>query len=160
MLDWLFLVFSIKYCCPRCQAIEAARGSSAVLRVGKQSKTVKRKYKRPKYLRRPKADAGLGGEQDTTVAVKVPRCSQLFNRGTSLQPCPRQGPTTAHTCRSCAGLKYSQGTLQALYEEQKVVDSTQRPLLRSATALEEISRFLAAAVSSPTPLSDPRRPRR
>ena len=101
MLDWLFLVFSIQYCCPRCQAIEAARGSSAVLRVGKQSKTVKRKYKRPKYLRRPKADAGLGGEQDTTVAVKVPRCSQLFNRGTSVQPCPRQGPTTGRGS-SCA----------------------------------------------------------
>ena len=97
VLDWLFLVFSIKYCCPRCQAIEAARGSSAVLRVGKQSKTVKRKYKRPKYLRQPKADAGLGGEQDTTVAVKVPRCSQLFNRGTSVQPCLRQGPTTGRS---------------------------------------------------------------
>ena len=128
---------------------EAARGSSAVVGGGntatmtcsemlkhqnaagdgKQSKTVKGKYKRRTNLRRPKDHARVGGEQDPTVAVKVPRCSQLFNRGTSVQPCPRQGPQVLRVTQIQPS--HSAGTLRGTADPG--IDTTTTPPLSDST---------------------------
>ena len=91
----------------------------------------------------------------SSIWRRASRCSQLLNRGTSVQPCPRQGPTTGHgsSCAvatlicSCDARKSWQEYVAGFLEHGLIADVRSKPntTMRRMKVMAQSARPTAAS---------------